>query len=68
MTAFQSMRLSAQGAPETPKGGSDDSRLKSRISRRRQAVDWVPRDEEFSKCRQMTAGMSRRLTMSSAAA
>lgn len=39
MTAFQSIRLSAQGAPETPNGGSDESRLKSRMRRRRQAVD-----------------------------
>jgi len=45
MTAFQSMRLSAQGAPETPKGGSEDRRLKSRIRRRRQAVDWKRRRE-----------------------
>lgn len=48
MTAFHSMRLSAHGAPETPNGGSDDSRLKSRISRRRQAVDWRRRTRPVS--------------------
>lgn len=30
MTAFQRSKLSAQGAPETPAGGSDCKRLKSR--------------------------------------
>lgn len=39
MTAFQIIMLSAHGAPEMPPGGSELSRLKSRISRRRLAVD-----------------------------
>lgn len=42
MTAFQSIRLSAQGAPETPNGGSDESLLKSLIRRRRHDVDCDP--------------------------
>lgn len=32
MTAFQTMRLSEQGAPEMPPGGSDANRLKSRTN------------------------------------
>jgi len=32
--------LSAQGAPDMPAGGSELSRLKSRMSRRRHAVDY----------------------------
>lgn len=39
MTAFQTMMLSAHGAPLIPPGGSDERRLKSRMSRRREAVD-----------------------------
>lgn len=39
MTAFHTMMLSAQGAPEMPAGGSELRRLKSRMSRRRHAVD-----------------------------
>jgi len=35
------MMLSAQGAPEMPAGGSELSRLKSRMSRRRHAVDYI---------------------------
>jgi hypothetical protein len=41
MTAFQSMMLSGHGLPEIPPGGSVESRLKSRMSRRRQLVDYV---------------------------
>lgn len=40
MTAFQIMMLSGLGLPLIPIGGSDDNRLKSRISRRLEAVDW----------------------------
>lgn len=40
MTAFHSMILSAQGAPEMPLGGSDERCLKSRIRRRRHEVDY----------------------------
>ena len=39
MTAFQSIILSGHGLPEMPPGGSVESRLKSRIRRRRQLVD-----------------------------
>ncbi|KAI9069717.1 hypothetical protein FKP32DRAFT_42608 [Trametes sanguinea] len=38
MTAFQSMMLSGHGLPEIPPGGSVESRLKSRMRRRRQLV------------------------------
>ncbi len=41
ITAFQTMMLFSPGAPLTPSGGSSWSRLKSRISRRRAAVDIV---------------------------
>lgn len=40
MTAFQTMMLSGHGAPEMPECCSDDMRLKSRIRRRRLAVDY----------------------------
>lgn len=40
MTAFQSMILSGHGLPEIPPGGSLDSRLKSRIRRLLQLVDY----------------------------
>ena len=40
ITAFHTSRLSAQGAPEIPPGGSEDRRLKSRIRRRLDGVDW----------------------------
>ena len=40
MTAFQSMMLSGHGLPEIPPGGSLDSRLKSRIRRLLQLVDY----------------------------
>lgn len=40
ITAFQSMILSGHGLPEIPPGGSVESRLKSRIRRRRQLVDY----------------------------
>lgn len=40
ITAFQTRRLSAQGAPEMPPGGSEESLLKSRINRRLDGVDW----------------------------
>ena len=39
ITAFHTIMLSGHGLPETPLGGSLDSRLKSRISRRLQFVD-----------------------------
>jgi hypothetical protein len=39
MTAFQVMTLSAIGEADTPAGGSVCMRLKSRIRRRRAAVD-----------------------------
>ena len=41
ITAFQTRRLSAQGAPEMPPGGSEESLLKSRINRRFDGVDWI---------------------------
>jgi hypothetical protein len=41
MTAFQSMMLSGHGLPEIPPGGSLESRLKSRMSRRLQFVDYA---------------------------
>ena len=40
MTAFHSMMLSGHGLPEMPSGGSVESRLKSRMRRRRQLVDY----------------------------
>jgi hypothetical protein len=40
MTAFHSMILSALGEPLTPAGGSEASRLKSRMRRRLATVDW----------------------------
>ena len=40
MTAFHSMILSGHGLPEMPPGGSLDSRLKSRIRRLLQLVDY----------------------------
>ncbi len=40
MTAFHSMMLSGHGLPEIPPGGSLDRRLKSRIRRLLQLVDW----------------------------
>ena len=40
MTAFQSMMLSGHGLPDMPPGGSVESRLKSRIRRLLQFVDW----------------------------
>ncbi len=40
MTAFQIMILSGLGLPDIPIGGSEASRLKSRIRRRLAAVDW----------------------------
>ena len=39
MTAFQIMMLSGLGLPEIPVGGSEASRLKSRMSRRLAVVD-----------------------------
>lgn len=39
MTAFQTSKLSGQGAPETPAGGSALNRLKSRISLFLELVD-----------------------------
>ena len=40
MTAFHSMILSGHGLPEMPPGGSLDSRLKSRMRRLLQLVDY----------------------------
>lgn len=40
ITAFQIMMLSGFGLPLIPIGGSDDRRLKSRMSRRLDAVDY----------------------------
>jgi hypothetical protein len=40
MTAFHSMMLSGHGLPEMPPGGSLESRLKSRIRRLLQLVDY----------------------------
>jgi hypothetical protein len=39
MTAFHIMMLSGLGLPDMPMGGSEASRLKSRMSRRLAAVD-----------------------------
>ena len=39
ITAFHTSRLSAQGAPDMPPGGSDERRLKSRMSLRLDGVD-----------------------------
>lgn len=47
MTAFQTIMLSGQGAPLIPPGGSDESRLKSRIRRRLDAVDWIRESEQL---------------------
>lgn len=41
MTAFHSMMLSGHGDPDIPLGGSVESRLKSRINRLLQLVDYV---------------------------
>lgn len=41
MTAFQIIMLSGFGLPLIPMGGSDDNLLKSRISRRLDAVDFL---------------------------
>src|SRR6266851_841113 len=46
MTAFHSMILSGHGLPEIPPGGSLDKRLKSRIRRLLQLVDYDGRSEE----------------------
>lgn len=40
ITAFQSMMLSGHGLPEMPPGGSLESRLKSRMRRLLQLVDF----------------------------
>jgi len=40
ITAFHNMILSGHGLPDMPPGGSVESRLKSRISRRLQLVDF----------------------------
>jgi hypothetical protein len=40
MTAFHNMMLSGHGLPEMPPGGSLESRLKSRIRRLLQLVDY----------------------------
>jgi hypothetical protein len=40
MTAFHNMMLSGHGLPEIPPGGSLESRLKSRIRRLLQLVDY----------------------------
>ena len=45
MTAFHNIILSGQGLPEIPPGGSLDSRLKSRMRRRRQFVDYNESEE-----------------------
>ena len=41
ITAFHTSRLSAQGAPDMPPGGSEDNRLKSRINLRLAGVDYT---------------------------
>ena len=41
MTAFHSMMLSGHGLPDMPPGGSPERRLKSRMRRRLQLVDWA---------------------------
>lgn len=53
MTAFQTMMLSAQGAPEMPPGGSDWSRLKSRTAVAREAwsVHGARKRQRRSRCR-----------------
>jgi hypothetical protein len=43
MTAFHNMMLSGHGLPEMPPGGSLESRLKSRIRRLLQLVDYIER-------------------------
>jgi hypothetical protein len=48
MTAFQSMMLSGHGLPEIPPGGSLDSRLKSRMRRLLQLVDYDGADQVIS--------------------
>ena len=61
MTAFQSMRLSAHGAPDTPKGGSEERRLKSRMRRRRQAVDCTPRIHTTAATTRQVRASTRRI-------
>lgn len=60
MTAFHSMMLSGHGLPEMPSGGSVESRLKSRMRRRRQLVDYGPGKTRVRLCR---VARSRALTM-----
>lgn len=43
ITAFHNMMLSGHGLPEIPPGGSEESRLKSRMSRRLQGLDYMKR-------------------------
>lgn len=44
MTASMTMMLSGHGLPEMPSGASAVKRLKSRIRRRLERVDWCQRD------------------------
>jgi hypothetical protein len=46
MTAFHIMMLSGHGLPEIPPGGSVERRLKSRIRRRRQFVDYITHNSD----------------------
>lgn len=55
MTAFHSMMLSGHGLPEIPPGGSLDSRLKSRIRRLLQFVDY----EKTGHQHQLYEGMKK---------
>lgn len=52
ITAFQSMMLSGHGLPEIPPGGSVERRLKSRIRRLLQFVDY--RERLFNTSRAIT--------------
>ena len=50
MTAFHIIMLSGHGLPEMPPGGSIESRLKSRMRRLLQLVDYQNDIRHFSLC------------------